>query len=121
MSLLVRISFILFTLSLLTYACTPRTAVSERPPAADIPVVAYADINSILERSCSPCHYPDLKGRVTPLDNYKAVKNHLAEMIKRVELPQDQEGFMPYELKKEALSKEEILMLKNWAWGGYRK
>lgn len=114
---------LLSLLALLTFACTPRTAISttERPPAGDIPVVTYADISSILDRSCSPCHYPDKEGRVTPLDNYKAVKRHLATVIQRVELPQDDPGFMPYELKREALSKAEIQQLKNWAWGGYRK
>lgn len=114
---------LLSLLALLTFACTPRTAITstERPPAEDIPLVTYADISSILERSCSPCHYPDQEGRVTPLDNFKAVKRHLATVIQRVELPQDDPGFMPYELKREALSKEEIQQLKNWAWGGYRK
>ncbi len=110
-------------LAILTYACTPRAAVTETetPPAADIPVVMYADIHTILERSCSPCHFPDEEGGLLALDNFKTVKKNLAEVIKRVELPQNNVGFMPLEMKKEALTKEEILMLKNWAWGGYRQ
>lgn len=114
---------LLSLLSFLTFACTPRTAIStaERPAARDIPVVTYADISSILDRSCSPCHYPARQGRVTPLDNYKAVKKHLATMIRRVELPRDNLEFMPFKMKREALSKDEIRKLKNWAWGGYKK
>ncbi|MBK7343703.1 MAG: hypothetical protein IPJ06_11820 [Saprospiraceae bacterium] len=87
----------------------------------NVPEVTYADISPILLRSCSPCHYPDQDGKLLALDNYTQVKKHLSKMLRRVELPQDNPKFMPYELQREALSADEITRLKNWAQGGYRR
>ena len=114
----------LATLSLLIglAACSPKTtpAASAEPEEYTGPKVSYAsDISPLLERSCSPCHYPNNKGKKLPLDSYAAVKDHLAEMLERVQLPKDHIKFMPYEHKKQDLSMEEIEMLKNWARGGF--
>ena len=73
----------------------------------------------LLERSCSPCHYPAKDGKKVPLDNYSGVKTHLAEMLQLVQLPESNLRFMPFKKKKQPLSPEEIEMLKNWARGGF--
>ncbi|MCF8237795.1 MAG: hypothetical protein K9I85_06540 [Saprospiraceae bacterium] len=113
-------SFIL--LAVLTFACTPKTASKiDSPAPADVPLVLYADISPILERSCSPCHYPDQDGHKEPFDSYANARRNLATMISRVELPQSDEKFMPFKEKRQALTAEEIMMLKNWASGGYRQ
>lgn len=118
MSILTRCLIALFVMSLLTFACTPKTATKVD---ANVPLVTYADVSPILLRSCAPCHYPDQDGGVLAFNTYPTAKKHLSKMLRRVQLPQDNHRFMPYELQKEALSAEEIEQLKNWARGGYRQ
>jgi hypothetical protein len=104
-------------------ACSQKstpTASAEPKGAYDGPMVTYAaNIAPIMERSCAPCHYPEKKGKKMPLDTYVTVKDNLAEVLERVQLPKDHLRFMPYEHKKQDLSAEEIEMLKNWARGGF--
>ena len=106
----------------LAVACSQKTAptTSEEPKEYTGPKVTYlADVAPLMERSCSPCHYPEKKGRKMPLDSYVTVKDNLAEVLERVQLPKDHLKFMPYEHKKQDLSAEEIEMLKHWARGGF--
>ena len=100
-------------------SCSKKTAV--KPKAEyDGPMVSYASqIAPIMERSCSPCHYPQKEGRKAPLDTYDALKGEFSEVIERVQLPEDDVKFMPFKHKRESLSEEEIEMLKNWARGGF--
>lgn len=120
MPVLTRFLMAIFLLAILTFACTPKTTTKVDVPT-NVPEVTYADISPILLRSCSPCHYPDQDGKLLALDSYTQVKKHLSKMLRRVELPQDNPKFMPYELQREALSADEITRLKNWAQGGYRQ
>ena len=110
------------TALVIAVACSQKTAptASEEPKEYTGPKVTYlADVAPLVERSCSPCHYPEKKGKKMPLDSYAAVKNNLPEVLERVQLPKDNLKFMPYEHKKQDLSAEEIEMLKNWARGGF--
>ena len=116
---MIRITTVFFAMIVLMLACTRRTAVTESPPTVDTPYVTYSDIQPILLRSCEPCHFPEREGKVLPLDTYRSVKNHLAEMIKRVELPVDADGYMPFKSKRQALSPGEIDSLRYWARSGY--
>jgi hypothetical protein len=121
--------FLNSSLTLLTIvffvACSQKTApTAHTPPMADSeydgPRVTYqADIVPLMQRSCSPCHYPEKSGRKEPLDNYAAVKDHALEILERVQLPQSSLKFMPYEKKKQPLSAEEVELFKNWARGGF--
>ncbi len=100
-------------------ACSRKTAPAAKAEY-DGPMISYArQISPIIERSCSPCHYPDKGGKVASLDNYSSLKNKIHEVVSRVELPEDDEAFMPFKHKKEPLSDEEIEMLKNWSRGGF--
>lgn len=112
---------ILFLAAVLVAACSPKTAPTKTPEAAPVPKVTYAaDIAPLLLNKCAPCHYPGQQGKKLPIDTYEAAKQHLNEMIVRVELPQSDPKFMPFKLKKPALTAEEIELLKNWGRGGYK-
>lgn len=104
-------------------ACSQKTAPTASPEPKkeyDGPRVTYNDdIVPLMQRSCSPCHYPAKSGRKEPLDNYAAVKDHAAEILERVQLPETSLKFMPYEKKRQPLSAEEIELFKNWARGGF--
>lgn len=102
-------------------ACSQKTA-----PAAKVeepytgPKVTYNEhIAPIMERSCSPCHYPAQDGNKQALDTYTAVKDEYKDVVYRVQLPQDHFRHMPFKNKKPSFSAEEIEMLKNWARGGF--
>ena len=100
-------------------SCSQKTTATPKPEY-DGPMVSYAsDIVPLMQRSCSPCHYPAQEGRKAPLDSYEAVKREFAELIARVQLPEDDAKFMPFKHKRESLSAEEITMLSNWAKGGF--
>lgn len=119
-----RIKFLgTFAILALTVACSKKVAPTTTDAAKEEytgPKVTYStDVSPIISRSCTPCHFPEMRGKKLPLDSYAAVKSSLAEMIRRVELPKDNLKFMPYDHKKQDLSAEEIEMLKNWARGGF--
>jgi hypothetical protein len=100
-------------------SCSKKTAVQSKAEY-DGPMVSYASqIAPIVERSCSPCHYPQKEGRKAPLDTYDALKREFSEVIERVQLSDDNVKFMPFKHKRESLSEEEIELLKNWAKGGF--
>lgn len=92
------------------------TAVSDTKKVT----VTYAlNIQPLLESKCAPCHLPAKGGRKTPFDTYEAAKSYLDPMINRVQLASTEKGFMPF--KNEALSKEEIDLLKKWKEEGMAK
>lgn len=77
-------------------------------------MISYnADLQPLILRSCSPCHFPE-KGRVKFLDTYSSIRNNIAEILVRVQLPAHDEKFMPYLSKKQALSSDEIGLIKTW-------
>jgi hypothetical protein len=87
---------------------------SKKAATAAKATTSYAkDIVPMMKASCMPCHFPP-DGRKEPLDSYDAVKKHIGEVIERVKLPQSDAKFMPYKLKKPALTEAEINMLVKW-------
>lgn len=71
------------------------------------------DIKPIISNSCTPCHMPP-QGRKEPFENYAQVKEHIASIIERVKLPQDNRKFMPPVNKKPALTEAEVAVLVKW-------
>ncbi len=118
----VKAVFILF-LIVTFVACSQKTAPTASPEpkeAYDGPRVTYIDdIVPIMKRSCSPCHYPQEGGKKEAFDTYASVKDHMVEILERVQLPETSLKFMPYEKKRQPLSAEEIELFKNWARGGF--
>lgn len=77
-------------------------------------LVSYAaDISPLLERSCTPCHFPE-NGRKKFLDTYERTKESIEDIIARVELPKEHKEYMPFKMKKQPLSEKEIATLKKW-------
>ncbi|KAA3637029.1 MAG: hypothetical protein DWQ02_07360 [Bacteroidetes bacterium] len=77
-------------------------------------VVSYEkDILPLMERSCTPCHFPD-QGRVKMLDTHEATKANVNGILYRVQLPSDDENFMPFKNKREPFSAEEVALFKKW-------
>jgi len=111
---------LLISLALIAFSCSPKTAPTASKPAPAVPKVTYAaDISPILLGKCAPCHFPAQQGKKEPLDTHAAVQKHINDIIARVELPQDDVKFMPFKMKKPALTPDEIALLKNWARGGF--
>lgn len=52
--------------------------------------------------SCSPCHFPE-SGKVKPLDTYEATAKNIDDILSRVQLPIDHEGYMPFKKAKSLL------------------
>lgn len=91
-------------------SCTSTKKASSTSLAA----VSYdKDIKPIMIASCTPCHFPD-EGKKKYLDTYNAVASNIDDIIARVKKPQDEKGFMPFQLKKPALTEEQIMTLETW-------
>ena len=93
---------------------------SKKAAKAPAPLSYTKDISPILQTSCTPCHFPP-DGKKEPLNSYDAVVNHLDEMIARVKLPTSDIKFMPFKLKKPALSDTAINALLLWKSQGMGK
>lgn len=108
---------IMLTLIAVVISCAKKTTTST---VAKAPTVTYAlNIQPFLETKCTPCHIPAKGGFKTAFDTYEAAKAYIDPMINRVQIPKGEKGFMP--MKKEALSAEEIALLKKWKEEGLAK
>ncbi len=87
---------------------------SSSKKAAKTPVVSFSkDVMPVMQASCTPCHFPSA-GRKEPLNTYDAVKNHIADIIVRIKLPQSDARFMPWKNKKPPLSDSLINVFVEW-------
>lgn len=92
------------------------TAVSDTKKAT----VTYAlNIQPLIESKCAPCHLPAKGGNKTDFSTYEAAKSYVDPMLERVQLAAGTKGFMP--MKREALSAEEIALIKKWKEEGMAK
>jgi hypothetical protein len=101
---------------------SPKQAGSEKlAPTSNVATVFYErDVAPIVKTHCSPCHFPP-DGKKTPYDSYDAVKSNLTQMIHRATLPQDDIKFMPYKLKKPALTDSLVAVLQTWKAQGFAR
>lgn len=107
---------ILATLGLMIIVACSRKITSTTSTA---PRVTYAaDVKSIIDTKCTPCHIPSQGGKVTSLDGYANARTNISEMIIRVQLDSTHAKFMPFKNKKPRLTETEIATLKNWQAGG---
>lgn len=106
---------LLLTLSLTLQFCSSSKKAATADASA--PKVSYAqDIQPIMLAKCSPCHFPET-GKKMPLNTYEAVRDNATDILRRVQLPQDHMGFMPFKNKKDPLTDAEIQLLKDWVAG----
>lgn len=91
---------------------------SKKATATSLSAVTYdKDIKPIMIASCTPCHFPE-EGKKKYLDTYNSVASNIDDIIKRVKLPEDDKDFMPFKLKKPALTAEEIALFEEWKMSG---
>ncbi|WP_296701870.1 hypothetical protein [Algoriphagus sp.] len=110
-----RYLFLIAAFGLIIYqSCTS----SKKATAPSLSAVSYdKDIKPIMIAHCTPCHFPD-EGKKKYLDTYNAVANNIDDILKRVQMPQDEKGFMPFQLKKPALSADQIALFETWKSSG---
>lgn len=85
-----------------------------------IPLSYEKDVMAIMKTSCSPCHFPP-DGKKEALDSYETLSKHIDAVIERVKLPQTDMKFMPFKLKKPALTDSAINVLVQWKEQGMAK
>lgn len=74
----------------------------------------------VMQASCTPCHFPP-GGKKEALDSYEAVSKNIDAVIERIKLPQSDIKFMPFKLKKPALTDSAINVLVQWKEQGMKK
>ena len=88
------------------------TETKKEIPAADL--VSYQKhILPIMQKSCTPCHFPE-EGKKEMLDTYEATAKHSRDILERIQMPESEIKFMPFKSKKTPLSDEEINLFKTW-------
>ncbi len=75
-----------------------------------------ADIQPIMADKCTPCHFPDKGGKIEALNTYVSVKDHIDDIIRRIQLNPGEKGYMPF--KKPKLSDSTINVFKQWKADG---
>jgi uncharacterized membrane protein len=95
---------------LLVAACSKKATTTTATKEATITYTL--NIKPLMETKCAPCHLPAKGGRKEPFDTYEATKSHVNVILKRISLAPTESGFMP--MKNEALSAEEIALIKKW-------
>lgn len=112
-----KLSFFLafFAITLFSFCTsTKKTTSTSTSDAAAKPAFTYEkDVAPIIQASCAPCHFSET-GKVKYLDTYGAASKNIEEILKRVQLPVDHEGYMPLQSKKPALTDRQIAVLKKW-------
>jgi mono/diheme cytochrome c family protein len=97
-----------------TYCSSSKKAAA---PAAVTKVNYQANVMSIVQANCTPCHFPDKGGRKKPLDTYAAVSSQIDEILRRIQLEPNQRGFMP-DRKPNKLSEADIKAFVQWKADG---
>lgn len=106
---------VIVCISLFTY-CNP----ARKAAAVAAPTVFYdTEVKSLVETKCTPCHIPSKGGRKEAFDTYDAVKAHIDDVIRRIELNPSDPGFMPFKHPK--LTESEINVFKTWRAEGMTK
>jgi hypothetical protein len=65
-----------------------------------------------MAEKCTPCHFPDKGGRMEALNSHAAVKGHIDDIIRRIQLNPGEKGYMPF--KKPKLSDSTINLFRQW-------
>jgi mono/diheme cytochrome c family protein len=100
---------LLFSVLLFQFCSSSKKAIA---PAA---VTYQANIQSIIQSSCTPCHIAG-KGNKKSLDNYLTAKEKIDDIITRIQKNTTDHGFMP--MKKDKLSAASINAFVEWKKAG---
>ncbi len=75
-------------------------------------VTYAANIKTLIQTKCTPCHIPANGGFKTPFDNYEAAKKYIDDMIRRIQLNPTDKDYMPFKFPK--LSDTDVAVFKKW-------
>ena len=107
--------YVIAGMAILTFGLT---YCSSSKKAAKVPKTTYeANLSTVIEGNCSPCHIPAKGGNKKAYDNYANVQKDIDDMIRRIELNPTDRGFMPFR-KKEKLPDEVIAVFKKFKEDG---
>ena len=95
---------------------TTSTATTTNTAPSTATVAYSANVKSIVETNCSPCHFPAKGGNKKPLDSYENLKGSIDDALRRVQLNPTDMGFMPFKHAK--LSDSTIAILTQWRDAG---
>lgn len=113
------LTILFFFAAIVFQRCKPSQVANTPMLSSGEPVISYEEhIQPIMKASCTPCHFPD-GGRQRFFDTYAKAKNNVRNIVLRVELPVDADGYMPFKSKKEAFTPDQIEMIKTWAKQGF--
>lgn len=112
----------IFAILILFQFCKPSQLSTNSPTAttASVTVFYEKDIKPIMVASCTPCHFPE-QGKKKMLDTYASTKENIEEIIKRLELPTTDEGFMPFRSKRPPLTADQVKLFQDWVKQGMAK
>jgi uncharacterized membrane protein len=101
-------------------SCTKKVTPSKTNEAAVSPpkvTVTYAaNIKTLIQAKCTPCHIPAKGGFKAAFDTYDAAKKYIDDMIRRIQLDPTQKDYMPFKFPK--LSTEDVEVFKKWKEAG---
>ncbi|MCB9224252.1 MAG: hypothetical protein R2780_02205 [Crocinitomicaceae bacterium] len=111
------LSILLVTL-IVQYSCEGSRRVNDPKGTGDI---SYEkNIQPIMLRSCTPCHFPE-QGRKAMLNTYELTVQNIDPILERIKLDTTAMGFMPYKNKRLALTPSEIEIFEKWKEQGFKK
>ena len=96
---------------------TKEKAAATVPAVTDFSITYTNDIKPLMDRSCTPCHYPET-GKKKLYHTYAAVSKDIKVILNRVKLPIEDVKYMPYRGKRQGISKEEIALIEKWVANG---
>jgi len=109
-----KLPFLLSFVIMLIFISTTSVGCKSRHTAADAVVISYTnDIRPLMLNSCTPCHFPE-RGKKKMLDTYEAVAENIKDIVHRINLPVENEEFMPFKSKKAPLTADEIKVIELW-------
>ena len=101
-------------------ACSQKAtpAKTETPPPPKYIATTYmADVQSLIQAKCAPCHLPSKGGNKASFENFTGAQKYGADMVARIELTPGTRGFMPFRAAAR-LSDDEIAVFKKWVKDG---
>jgi cytochrome c553 len=109
------IALVLLAAIVFSYCSSTKKATASAPPVV-MKINYQANVASIVQANCTPCHFPDKGGNKKPLDSYASVSSQIDDLLRRVQLNPTDRGFMPNRHPK--LSDSTINVLKQWKADG---
>ena len=109
--------FLMAAIVAFSYCTSSRKAMATAPSPVAAKVNYEANVMSIIQANCAPCHFPDKGGNKKPLNSYASVLANSDEVLRRIQLNTTDRGFMPF--RKPKISDTAINTIKQWKADGF--